>query len=208
LKSNQVAIVGLVWLASAVAAGASGLTAELRPPGPQVVLAGLTVAVIAAGVFVGPFRRWAMAVDLRAVVGLHLMRFVGLDFLALSARGELPETFAVPAGVGDVSVALFAGGLIVAVRPEGMWGRRLYLIWNALGLLDILGVVASAAAHGVTDPGSMAPLVRLPLSLLPTFLVPLIIASHVLVAVRLLSGSVGIAHHATPAAGGAHPTLS
>jgi hypothetical protein len=187
MKSSHVALLGLIWLAAAIAAGASGLTAELRPPWPQVVLAGLTAAVIAAGVFVRPFRRWALAADLRVVVGLHLTRFVGLEFLALSARGELPSSFAVPAGVGDVGVAVLAGGLLATVRPEGTWGRRMYLVWNGLGLLDILGVVASAAAHGLADPGSMAPLVRLPLSLLPTFLVPLIISSHALLAVRLLA---------------------
>jgi hypothetical protein len=190
MKSSQVAFVGIVWLAAALGVGASGLAAELRPPGPQLVLAGLTAALVAAGVFVRPFRRWAMAVDLRAVVALHLTRFVGLYFLVLAARGKLPETFAIPAGVGDVIVAVLAAVLLATVRPAGAWGRRLYLIWNALGLLDILAVVASAAAHGLADPGSMAPLVRLPLSLLPTFLVPLIIASHVLLAVRLARRTV------------------
>jgi hypothetical protein len=37
----------------------------------------------------------------------------------------------------------------------------------------------------LADPASMGPLRTLPLSLLPTFLVPLIIASHVLIFWRL-----------------------
>jgi hypothetical protein len=37
----------------------------------------------------------------------------------------------------------------------------------------------------MADPESMAALLRLPLSLLPTFLVPLIIASHVVLGLRL-----------------------
>jgi hypothetical protein len=48
-----------------------------------------------------------------------------------------------------------------------------------VGLVDILCVVMTAARLGVTAPDSMAALLRPPLSLLPTFLVPLIIASHV-----------------------------
>ena len=52
-------------------------------------------------------------------------------------------------------------------------------------LADILFVVVTAARLGVADPESMAALLRLPLSLLPTFLVPLIIASHVVLGVRL-----------------------
>jgi hypothetical protein len=54
-----------------------------------------------------------------------------------------------------------------------------------LGLADILFVVATAARLALADPASMAALLRLPLSLLPTFLVPLIIASHVVLGVRL-----------------------
>jgi hypothetical protein len=59
------------------------------------------------------------------------------------------------------------------------------MLWNVLGLADILFVVVTAAWLGVAEPESMAALLRLPLSLLPTFLVPLIIASHVVLGVRL-----------------------
>jgi len=179
MRSSSVAVVGFVWLGVAVGVGASGVLAALRPPGPQLILATLTVALLLAGALVGPFRRWAETVDLRAVVALHLTRFVGVYFLMLYGRGELPYAFAVPAGVGDIVVAALALILLVAVRPTGPWGRPLYLGWNALGMLDILGVVATAAVQGVTEPGSMAVLTRLPLNLLVTFLVPLIIASHV-----------------------------
>ena len=54
-----------------------------------------------------------------------------------------------------------------------------------LGLADILFVVVTAARLATTDPASMVALLRLPLSLLPTFLVPLIIACHVFLGLRL-----------------------
>jgi hypothetical protein len=59
------------------------------------------------------------------------------------------------------------------------------------GLIDILFVVVTAARLVLADPASMSPLLRLPLSLLPTFLVPLLIASHVVFGIRL-------AHSARP----------
>jgi len=46
-------------------------------------------------------------------------------------------------------------------------------------------VVVTAARLATADPESMVALLRLPLSLLPTFLVPLIVASHVVLGVRL-----------------------
>ena len=93
-------------------------------------------------------------------------------------------SFARPAGWGDIVVATLALVLLVCwkfVASKRGWVGG----WNALGLLDILLVVANAARHAMANPASMAALVRLPLSLLPTFLVPLIIAGHFLIFVRL-----------------------
>jgi len=174
-----------IWLLAACLLGASGWLSALRPPAPQLVLVGLTIALLAAIRRWPPLRRFAVAVDLRALVLFHLTRFVGFYFLALHARGELPWAFAVPGGWGDNAVAIGALLLVGLVRPDPVWGRRLYLAWNVLGLLDILSVVGTAARLALTEPESMRALLELPLSLLLTFVVPIIIATHVVMLVRL-----------------------
>jgi hypothetical protein len=172
-------ILGLIWLAAAVAAGASGALLQLRPPAPQLVVLTLTAALVLAGRLWPAFRAWLAGLGWRSVVALHLSRFVGFAFLWFSSQGRLPATFAVPAGVGDIAVAVLAGGLLLASTSVA---RHPWLLWacNLLGLADILMVVANAARHAIQDPASMSELLRLPLSVLPTFLVPLIIASHLL----------------------------
>jgi hypothetical protein len=184
-RSKWMAAAVLVWLAAAMAIGASGVLQSLRPPAPQIVLVSLTILLISAGVFIPEFRNWAETVDLRIPVALHLTRFVGAYFLVLCERGELPAAWAVPSGWGDIAVAVLATILLATTRPTNASGRRLYLGWNAFGFIDIVLVVAGAARQGFADPESMRTLLQLPLSLLVTFLVPLIIASHVMIFARL-----------------------
>ena len=182
-------IVGLLWLLTAVCLGASGRVATWRPPIPQIVLVGLTALVLVAVVTLPRFRRWVRALDLRWLVALHLTRFVGIYFLVLYYRdGALPYAFAVPGGWGDILVATLALGLL-AVSGSLETRRALVGMWNALGLIDILFVVATASRLALANPDSMSALLRLPLSLLVTFLVPLIIAGHVVVFWRILGAA-------------------
>jgi hypothetical protein len=182
--SRTVVVIGLIWLLLATGAG---MVSTLPASAPPFAVFGLTAAVLAAGWLLGGFRAWLVAIDERWLVGLHLTRFVGADFLYLYARGELPYAFAVPGGLGDIAVASLAALLLLWGAPRDARRRAAYLAWNALGLVDILFVVVTAARLGLANPASMAPLLRLPLSLLPTFLVPLIIASHVILGLRLWS---------------------
>jgi hypothetical protein len=174
-----------VWLVIAVGVGATGLLVDLRPPGPQAIVAALTLLSLLLLYRVDPVRAWATRVDPRVFVAFHLTRFVGIYFLILYGRGELPYEFAVPGGWGDILVATAAIPLILAGPPTG--GRRaFYFGWNVVGLIDILFVVATATRLALGDPASLAPLLRLPLSLLITFVVPIVIATHVWLFRRLL----------------------
>lgn len=177
-------LIGLLWLVAALAVGWSGVLRQMRPPGPQIMIVGLTTALVVAGWLSGSFRGWLKSLDLRRIVALHLTRFVGFYFLWLYGRGELPYRFAVPGGWGDIVVAT---GAIILLASWARFGSRrpVLFAWNLYGLVDILFVVAAAAAEGRANPASMAALLRLPLSLLATFLVPLIISSHLLIFARL-----------------------
>jgi hypothetical protein len=161
-----------------------GAVSAVPPTAIPLVLSGLTAVILTAAWLSPGFRAWLLTLDERWIVALHLTRFVGIYFLYLYGRGELPYAFAVPGGWGDIAVASLAAVLLLLGRADG-WRRALYGLWNLLGLADIVFVVVTAARLVLADPASMAPLGRLPLSLLPTFLVPAIIASHVVLGIRL-----------------------
>jgi hypothetical protein len=187
-NSGVVALVVTAWLIIAVVVGYTRVLESLPRPLGQVVLLACTAALLAAYFAVSTFRRWVDGLPLRALIAIHLTRFVGFYFLYLYGDARLPYDFAVVGGIGDVAIAVGAAVLIF-MPGNGRGWRRAVLVWNALGLIDILYVVSTAARSGLADPGSMIELTRLPLSLLPTFIVPLIIASHIVVFVRL--GSQG-----------------
>jgi hypothetical protein len=173
------------WLLLALLVGASGFFRSLRPPAPQILLVGLTMVLLVAARLWAPLRSFVGTVDLRALALFHVTRFVGFYFRVLHARGELPWAFAVPGGWGDNITAAWVLLLAFFVRPDTRGGHLAYLAWNVFGLLDILGVVLTAARLAFRDPGSMRALLELPLSLLLTFVVPLIIATHVIMLWRL-----------------------
>ncbi|HET6637921.1 MAG TPA: hypothetical protein VFH82_03960 [Gemmatimonadota bacterium] len=168
----------LAWGGAALATGAVEALLRTLVPVP-LILASLVAAGLLAWRLSAKVRGWVRAVPPRALVALHLVRFVGAWFIVLYRRGELPFAFAVPGGWGDIAAAAGAAGLLFGAFPVRTRGRRAVLrAWNALGLLDILFAVATAARIFLADPDALAPLTRLPLSLLPTYFVPLIVLSH------------------------------
>lgn len=178
-----VRLVFWVWFAAAAAIGHFLLLQRLPPVALPGVLFALTGLLLLAYFRSSPVRAWVDALDLRSLVLLHVTRFVGIYFLVLFQRGDLPRAFAVPAGLGDILVATMA--LPVALAPlEPVRRRRAIVIWNVVGLFDLLFVVATAARLNVADPAQMRAFTHLPLSLLPTFLVPLLLATHVVLFAR------------------------
>jgi hypothetical protein len=175
---------GAGWFLVALFVGETELLSTLPGPAAQITLIALTVGLLAAFWSSRSFRTWVEELDVRALLGLHLVRFVGIYFLVLHARGELPSRFAVPAGWGDIIVAL--GALIIILVPALRRSSRAVLVWNTVGLIDILFVVTTAAGLAFANRDSMSALARLPLSFLPTMIVPLIIATHVIIMVRFL----------------------
>jgi hypothetical protein len=167
-------------------AGATGFLARLPFPGPQLIFLALFTATLVAVTAVPALRVWVDAVPLRTLIGINALRFIGITFLVLAARGEIAPVFAARAGWGDIATAALALILVAAGEPRTPLQRGVTHAWNALGFLDL--VVAVATATAVTLQGStpgVEPVLYLPLVLIPTFLVPIFLANHVIIFRRL-----------------------
>ena len=186
--TTRPAIVGaLVWLVAATVVGATGALAALRAE-PLILGVLLTVVAVVVTSRVPSMRQAVDAIPVRALVGIHALRFIGIVFLALAARGELSAQFGQRAGWGDIAVASMA--VVLALIGPGSGGARrgALLTWNTLGMLDLLAAVGTAAlVIGRGDSPGMEPLLRLPLLLVPVFAVPVLLATHVALFRRLLA---------------------
>lgn len=172
------------WFFAALAAGRFAVWQQLPPaavPGTMLLLAALLVLAYR----VAPvFRAWVDGADLRTLVGLHVTRFVGFYFLVLAQRGGMPFAIALPAGIGGIVIAAGALVLVFAPLAPALRLRAIYL-WNVVGVADLALVGLNAARIGIADPDALFALTYLPLSLLPSFLFPLILACHVAIFARL-----------------------
>ena len=171
----------LLWGVVAAILVQQGMLWKVPFPPPFFVGGGVLLMLVLAVVVPG-FAAWLKKVDLRVILGFHLVRYVGFYFLWLATQGRLDVRFAEMAGWGDIITATGAVGLLLL--PDAREGKWL-LIWNIVGLVDILLVVAGAARLVFTDVAALAEFFQLPLGLLPTFIVPVIIVSHLVVFLRL-----------------------
>ena len=184
MTSKTVAIILAVWFLLALAIGYWGLLAAFPFPFPQIVLFSLFLLQLLLYWKSPAVKSWIDRVDYRPLILFHVTRFVGFLFLYMYAVGRLPADFAVWAGWGDIFVATTA--ILVAALISFRRLPKLILVWNILGLADILFVLFNGARLGAADPRLMTEFTRLPLALLPAFVVPIVLSTHVFIFKKLI----------------------
>jgi hypothetical protein len=134
-KWRAIVIISLVaWFGARMILGHSRIIA----PAQLIPLSFLVsyLAVTLAMVFSPIFRQAALSIPQGLLIGVHVGRVVGFVFLALLDMRLLPAQFALPAGYGDVIVALTAPFVVYALSKNTPYAREFALAWNWLGLLD------------------------------------------------------------------------
>ena len=178
----------VIWGGAAVAAGAFHLLAFLPPASVPILVALPTIALSIASRRSHAAQSVLADLGVRGLIAAHVGRFVGIYFLWLHAQGRLPAEFAYRAGWGDVASASGAAALLML--NDGPFFRRALLGWNVFGLLDLIVAVGTGAWLNLTRPGSMIELASFPATMVPLFLVPLMIASHLVMLRRAPGASV------------------
>jgi hypothetical protein len=183
------------WFALVVAAAALHLFdpyVGLGTPAMGIAVLVPVIVLAYAGLRSPAVHAAMLAVPLALLIGLHVMRVLGIDFVLLYAKNRLPTPFAPAAGWGDIFIGVTALPVAwLAARQAPGW-RAVTLGWNALGLLDLVDAIGLGVASAEGSPvriffgePSSAIMAGLPWVLIPAFLVPLMIAIHLAVSYRL-----------------------
>jgi len=187
MKTNRIVFILLIlWFVTAFLLGLSGAVSKLTPPQPQIILFILVITLLIFFNLVDTLKSWIMSINIKYLVAVHISRLVGIYFLVLYSRNLLPYDFAVKGGLGDIFIALTALILVIFISNDSSVNKKIYLLWNSIGFIDIVFVVLTAARIGLKNPQEISELFKLPLSLLPTFLVPIIIFTHIMIYIRLV----------------------
>lgn len=176
---------GLVvaWFVFSLAA--SALHLYRNGPNQPPIAVGLAVSLPIVAFFVwfaaSPgFRQFTLSLDPRLLTLVQCWRIAGFVFVVLAAYGLLPGLFAWPAGFGDIFIALTAPFVAILLATPARRGS--FLVWQVLGIADLVNAVALGTLASVIDPHgiSTSAMTVLPLSMIPTFGVPLLLIVHII----------------------------
>jgi len=185
MKIYRSVIAGLVgaWFILSLASSAGGVfkndSNSLALPVGVAALAPIVLFLLWFATSPG-FREFLLGLSPGTLTLAQTWRVNGFIFLVLSAYGALPKPFALPAGLGDMAIGLTAPWIAAKfANPEHKGG---FIFWQILGIADLVNAVALGTTATLINPSGpgMGPMTVLPLSLIPTFFVPLLLIFHVI----------------------------
>jgi hypothetical protein len=137
-------------------------------------------------------RATLLGIPAELLIGLNALRILGVIFLLDVVAGRLSGPFPFFAGLGDIITGALAIPLALRIARSKQPSTRTIAGWNAFGVLDLIVAVGLATT---STPGFQLQLIHasvgsqamqyLPMSLIPTVLVPFYLLTHAIVAAQL-----------------------
>lgn len=126
------------------------------------------------------FRKFTMSLNPTILTMIQSWRIAGFAFVVLATYGVLPNLFALPAGWGDMFIG--ATATLVALKLANPEHRITFVLWQVLGMIDLVTAVTLGTLAHVIDPQGIptSAMTALPLSMIPIFGVPLFLILHVI----------------------------
>lgn len=195
-RPNHVAtlLVVLVWFAGVFVLASQNIFNAPAGQPPLNILLSLVIPIVAFTITysMSPrFKNYVLSIDMRHLILLHSWRMLGFGFVFLYFYDVLPALFAYPAGIGDAMAATFAVFLAITMYQDKNIAKKWIYRWNTFGLLDFViavslgimsrtGNIGQLEGHVASDAMGVLPLV-----MIPTFIVPFYIITHIIIYLQL-----------------------
>ncbi|MEZ5892969.1 MAG: hypothetical protein R3C58_07480 [Parvularculaceae bacterium] len=190
------------WFGAMLYAGDTGLLRTWNGIGPLSALQTCIVAPIAiffaAYLLLSPFRRYVLGLDPATLAAVQIIRILGSAHFISWGYGLMAGSFAFAVGGGNFIIMLIALHTTyrTAHRLPG-WRLSMYAL-TLLGLAEFAMTIALANLGFFTKPlpfdppvaaGGYASFLDLPISIYPSFLIPLFCVFHFATLMRLAKGA-------------------
>lgn len=172
------ALVMITWLVVVYLLSTRELLSVLVANGIGLFAAVIVPILVGVGVYrISPMaRRIVSTIPQQQLLGIQVFRNLGFVFLIFLDMGLAPAAFALPAGLGDVLVGMLAPFVTYWYITERRGAVVLAFTLHALGLLDFVGAIGTAAF--VADPTAFAPDIVPYATLIPGYVVPIFSMMH------------------------------
>jgi len=183
-RAKIVLVVYVVLLWSLLVLGGSLLGTFAHYPLVFYLTVGVPI-ILFVGSYLLPeaFRRFVRSLvgDPFSITVLQTYRVIGVSMAIGALTNTLPAVFGLPAGFGDLFIGMTAPLAALAWASGGRLGKIVLVLWNVLGILDLLNALSTGVLAGLTASGpvTMATVRLYPFSLIPAFGVPLAFILHV-----------------------------
>lgn len=155
-----------VWFGAALATSTAGLISF------QLVVLYVSFPVSLGFLlsYTSPVKKILKEIPTHWLIILQFYRVAGGIFIyPFLTEGVLTRGFALNAGIGDILTALIAVPVAWLVKREGVRWKWLFYAWTALGILDLIVAMSSAAYFGFAAEG-VTP--NFPITMIPLFYGP------------------------------------
>ena len=173
----------IAWFAFSIVASARGLyrNTSSQPPLHLGIAALAPIAIFLVWFGLSrSFRAFLLSLNPRTLTLVQGWRVGGFVFIVLASYRMLPWLFALPAGLGDMTVGATAA--FVALNYAAPAHRAGFIRWQLFGIADLVVAVSLGTLSGILAPHGVPTSIMtvLPMSLIPTFAVPLLLILHII----------------------------
>jgi hypothetical protein len=191
--SRMFIAIAFLWCAFQTAVGLSGFYNNSESTPPRIFFGIFpTLLFIVAIFFTKKGRAFVNNLDLARLTGFHMVRIPVEITLSLLFHVNLISVYQTMEGTNfDIVSGLTAPLVGWYAFRHGRVRKKLLVFWNVCCLVLLLNVVITSVLalpgplQQISFPGRYFAVLHFPFNLLPTFVVPLVLFSHIAALVRL-----------------------